>query len=165
MRRRIIAAAFLLVLGACPGGEPESITDQVRNPDDEGVVTEINLERVQIDSERSYTFSREVESFTTRGHDIMPLLHHDGRYVHLGLADEGDVVVWIASIGIVPEGDDAEVLYNGVLESVDDEGRFVFDDGTVLIPDDGVEPPETGAEATIVIDPETHRVVEVRNLD
>jgi hypothetical protein len=162
MRRRIIVAALLLVLGACPGGEPESITEQVRYPDDEGVVTDINLERVQIDSERSYTFSREVESFTTRGHDIMALLHHAGRYVHLGLADEGDVVVWIASIGIVPEGDDSEVLYNGLLESVDDEGRWVFEDGTVLTPDDGLEAPEDGSESTIVIDSESHRVVEVR---
>lgn len=153
----VLAAVCALTAIAC-GGEETVLSRDVRIPDDEGVVTEVSLERIQLDGERTYVLADEVESFTTRSHEVSPLLGWEGKYVHVGL-DGGEQVSWVAGIGTVVRDDPPYTLYTGVFSRLDDEtGRAVFADGTALEVSDGLRFPQAGSEAVVTIDPERHLV-------
>lgn len=147
-----------LTLGACSNGEAPSVLETgPRVPDAEGVVEDVSFERIVLDGDRTYRVHPDVESFTSRGHDPMSLLQWEGRYVHIGLTPDEEAV-WIAGIGVVARSDPPRVLYTGVFAGVDEEGRGIFEDGTVLRLDDGVEPVAEGREALAELNPE-RRVV------
>lgn len=145
----------------CTGSEPIDHREEVRFPDDQGIVTAVNFDEITLDGERSFPISDEVDSFTTRGHDTTPLVHWQDRYVHIGIDADG-LVIWVAGIGIVVEEDDARVvLYTGVFEGLDEDGNAIFQDGTVLRLAEGIEPPGVGDEAAARIDADTDQVIEL----
>jgi hypothetical protein len=160
VKRPIGVVLLVLALAGCSADR--SILEQgARFPDDEGVVTDITLERMELEDERSFTIVPKVESFKTRSHEPASLLALEGRYVHVGL-NEDDEVEWIASVGVVGQ-DLPSVLYTGVFERIDREtSRAVFADGTTLRVDDDLESPEEGAEQVATIDARSHRVVSLQ---
>lgn len=163
MRRLMFVAIGMLLLVACVRQEekPASILDKgPRYPTDEGVVTDINFERMELDGSRVYRISEAIESFTTRSHDVTPLLSWKNRYVHVGVNDQREAI-WVAGIGVVT-GDPRVVVYTGAFERVDAKGRAIFRDGTVLQLGEGVQAPSKKTEVVVNIDPSKHAVVMLR---
>ncbi len=161
MRINVFAALLaLLVLASCTSKEPESILEAgIRLPDLEGVVDDINNDTMTLDG-KSYPISKTVESFTTfKDHRVTPIIHWQGRYVHVGLDD--DRVQWIAGIGIVGPSDKT-VIYTGKFLRIDD-GRAVFEDGTALTLGRGIKAPKKGFQAVAVIDSRTDKVTEIQS--
>lgn len=160
MRRSIAAAALGLIAFACGGGPDSVLGTGPRIPDAEGIATEVTLEQIEIDGDKTYPIGDGVESFTTRSHEVTPLLTWKDKYVHVGLNDDGDVD-WVAGIGTVVDSKPSYTLYTGIFEAVDDEtGRAVFEDGTTLELASGVKPPAEG-EAVVTIDPAKHAVTKI----
>jgi hypothetical protein len=160
MRR---AAAFLVLmasLAACSGGGKTSATEQTRVPDDEGVATQVTVERIQLDGERTYRLAIDVESFRSRTHQVTQLLFWKDKYVHVGLTDDRRVA-WIAGLGIVQEQNPPVVQYAGILERVRDD-RAYFKDGTVLRVADGVGATGTDREVVATIDTARDLATELR---
>lgn len=158
MGRKGFVVSVLLALSACfPQEEPASILDTgPRFPDIEGVVTDVSFERLVLDGDRTHLIDTDVESFTTRGHSVTPLLSWKNKYVHVGLGEDG-AILWIAGIGIV-SGDPPRVIYTGIFERVA-RGRAVFKDGTTLRLAGGVKPSPRGRETVATIDPAEDVVV------
>ena len=158
MRRIGVLSWTFLIACAC-SASPTSVLEQgPRFPDDEGVVTNITLERMQFDGERAYAIGANVESFGTQSHEPTRLLALEGKYVQVGL--DGEEIAWVASIGIVVQTPTAAVLYTGVFERLDaDTNRAVFADGTTLLLGGDVEAPQAGAEIVASIDAVAHEVV------
>lgn len=157
-RGSMVVAVLLVAAVGCTEAEP--ITEQVRVPDDEGIATDMTLERVQLGGDRTYRISSRVESFRSRSHEVTSLLFWDGKYVQVGL-DGNDEVAWIAGLGTVTNTEPPRVQYSGVFEEIDaDTGRAVFEDGTTLAVADGVEPPEAGREVAVTVDPVARAITE-----
>lgn len=158
MRPKRLGALVLLLL-AVTGcrSEPESIFEQERLPDAEGVVSDIGPAGIKLAGGEGFEIDASVQAFTTRGYDAVPLGNLNGRYVHLGVNEENRVV-WIASIGVVSTN---KVYYTGVLERSEGD-RLYFDDGTVLTLGEGVEAPEGEGSRAVVLDAERRVVVELR---
>lgn len=139
-----LVALLLLAAVACSGYESVLDSGRDRVPDDAGIATDMTFERIELEGERTYEIHEEVESFKTRSHQITSLLSWERKYVHVGLDDDG-LVRWIAGIGNVIEGNPPNVLYSGVFERFEDEGRQAFfEDGTVLTFGERVRPPGGG---------------------
>lgn len=152
---------FVATLGC--SGEGGSVITETRFPDDEGVVTAVTLERMELGGERAYTISTGVESFKSRSHEVTQLLFWDGKYVQLGLGGD-DEVVWIAGLGTVTRTDPPIVRYSGVFEEIDPEtGRAVFEDGTTLAVAEGLDPPSSGTEVAVIVDPAATAITEFSN--
>lgn len=150
----------LLTAVACNrSAEPQSVYQKGKDrvPKDEGVVTDVNFERLTLDRDRTYQISEEVESFSSYNGEVMPLLHHKNHYAQIGV-HEGKVVSWIAGIGLVLE--DGFVVYNGTVKSADKK-RLVFEDGTVLQMSVRAYIPEKGERVKATILPAKHQVVDV----
>lgn len=142
--------------------EPESssILDQSsRTAQDEGEVTEVTLERIILDNDRSYEISPKVESFLASSKKIAPILSTDNRYVQLGL-DSSKVVVWISTVGVIARTEPPAALYSGVFIKKDSSGRAVFKDGTVLKVASGVDFPRANKKVAVKIDPARHEITE-----
>lgn len=157
VRTAAVVSLALIMLAGCQTGPnvkaPPSILDaSFRIPDDEGVVTSINFERVTLDGAHVYKISKIVESFTTGSHLTTPLAHWKGRYVHIGL-DGKKAAVWIAGIGVVAKVQPPYVAYTGVFDRVK-QGRAIFTDGTALKLGPGVTPPPHGQRSLVILDPE-----------
>lgn len=161
-RSLALLIAALLILGGCGRQEQRDqvFGTQARFPDDEGVVTDINFERLVLDEARRHDISPDVQSFSTYDGTVTPLLHHKGRYVQVGL-DDKDRVEWVAGIGLVLQQDNPVVIYNGVVERVDSRRGVIFRDGTVLKLSSRVTPPEPGLRVKATIDPDKGQVVEI----
>lgn len=167
MRRPLVAILFLLITlltAACDRNESDrgnSGDKPPRFPDDQGVVTSVDLESLTIENKRSYTISREVESFSTYNQEIIPLLRWQGRYVHVGT--EGDEVVWIAGIGVVDDSREIPVVHytNGLLRRIDNKKRAIFADGTVLRLDKPLGRPPLNERMSMDIDAARHVVIGV----
>lgn len=163
MRRKLLVlllGASLLAAPGCGGGQKSVLEEGPRFPAAEGVATEVTLERIQIDGKRSYALGENVESFTTRSHEITPLLTWKGKYIHLGL-DKDRKVVWVAGIGTVVKSSRPYTLYTGVFEKKDaTTGRAVFEDGTTLAVLSGLKLPRPG-ESVVMIDPAEHRITKI----
>lgn len=151
----VAIAAFLSLAVSC-GGQESVLEQGARFPDDEGVATEVTLERIEVDGKRAYRVADRIESFTTRSHEVTPLLFWKGKYVHLGLND-ADEIVWVAGIGAVVKAEPSYTIYTGIFERLDRERRrAVFEDGTTLKLDDQVELPNPGTDSVATIDPAKH---------
>lgn len=159
MRRLLLAAALVATLVACSDGE-SSATDETRVPDDAGIVTQVTVERIQLDGDRTYRLAIDVESFRSRTHEVTQLLFWKDKYVHVGLTEDR-LVDWIAGLGLVQRGDPPIVQYAGVLERMNGERAF-FEDGTVLDLADDVSSPPRGAEVIATLDASTDVVTELR---
>lgn len=161
----LLVAAIGLVAAGCsrePATQsPESVFGKgPRFPSDEGVVTEIDFERVVLEGPRGYKISPEVQSFSTYNGKVIPLVHHKGRYIQLRLDNERRLVIWISVIGqVIPQPAGPRVTYVGVFEKVDDKRRAVFKDGTVLKLGDEVTAPEAGQRVGVRIDSARREVV------
>ena len=138
-----------------------------RLPDDEGVVTELDLEAksLTLDDERSYQVSAQVRSFSALDLSIQSLADAEGAYVQVGL--DGETIVWLGRVAKVVPTDPPRVFYVGRftrIEDSEDGRRAVFGEGTVLSLADGVEAP-AGSEGQVIqaeIDPAAHRVTALR---
>lgn len=120
----------------------------------------MTLERIQIDGRHAFTYSPRVESFTTRGHDVTPLLSWQGKYVQLALDDKHQVA-WVAGIGSVVKVTPPYTLYSGNFDHVDKRThRAVFKDGTTLRIERGVKVPRPG-ECLVTIDPSKHAISKI----
>lgn len=158
-----VVVLLLLSFASCREEErPQAGSYRVgpRIPDAEGVVTDVNNEKIEINGKNTYEISQEVESFRAlETHEVTPLAHLQGRYVHLGIKD--DLVVWITGIGLVIPGPPKEVFFPGrFLKMV--AGRALFRDGTTLKLAPGVTIPKRGDQVDATIDPTKDLVVELR---
>lgn len=168
MRRLGAALATLVVLasGTACSSRDEAKTDVVvrldgtaRFPDDEGIATALDRNRITLDGKRTYEVSDDLRSFSTYTRELEPMIGRLGQYVQIGLDD--DTMVWMGGVARVVEGDvGPSVFYTGRFREVAD-GRFVFTDGTTFAPGDGVEAPPTTGNVTVRIDPVTHLIVEI----
>ncbi|MEX2537791.1 MAG: hypothetical protein WD646_03970 [Actinomycetota bacterium] len=152
--RIFLAFAVLAVvgsLGACSSDTGVLESGEPRIPDDVGIVSDATLDRIQLDGERAYEIREDVESFKTRSHAITALLSWEGKYVHIGLAED-EKVRWIAGIGTV-SGDPKTVFYSGVFERLGSGRRAYFEDGTVLRLAAGVDTPRKDQEVVCELDP------------
>ena len=164
MRFRRLSLLLLLIaaglLGACrTENEPapkEIFGSGPRIPDDQGIATGVDFERITLDDKRSYNISSEVQSFSTYDGTVTPLLHHKGRYVQLGL--EKREVEWVAGIGILQA--DQTVFYNGTVEKVDRK-TLTFEDGTVLKMTNVVQAPGVGQRIRARIAPAKQGIIEI----
>lgn len=157
--RGVAAVACLLLLGAGGCSGRQSVFEQgARFPDDEGVVTEATLDRLEIEGDRRYEIAPKVESFKTRSHEPASLLGMKERYVQVGLDGDG-AIEWIALVGIVVGDDEPTVLYTGMFDRVDGRtDRAVFADGTTLALADDIDVPRKGQEVAATIDARSHAV-------
>lgn len=161
----LIASLILFLLLASSCRRDQALVDfsqQVRNPDDQGVIVGIDFDRLELEGGVRYDIRTDVQSFSSYNGSVTPLLSWKQRYVHLGL-DRDKKVLWIAGIGIVVDSEGRSVvLYSGgVLKELDRSGRMVFEDGTVLKLAEGVSAPERDSTVMAKIDPSTHEVIEV----
>lgn len=161
IRRLIVAALVGLLLAACSSDDSGAIKldGSPRVPDDQGVATSAGRDKIVLDEKRTYKVSPSLQSFSTFTTETRPLATWVGQYVHIGL--KGDTVTWIAGIaGVVPTKP-PRVHYPGRLKEIDGD-KAVFEDGTVLTLAPKVKPPV--GQLTALIDPKTHKVVEVRTV-
>lgn len=142
-------AVALIALAACSSEKSILERGGPRIPDRVGIVTDMTLDRIQLDGGRAYEVSEDVESFATRSHHITALLSWEGKYVHVGL-DDDDRVRWIAGIGLV-SGKPPKVAYSGVVKRMENR-RGTFEDGTVLDFESGLKMPAVGREIVVDID-------------
>ena len=168
----VTALAIALAIGsvACSQEEeaaPIALDGSPRLPDDEGVVTALDVDSLSLtlDGKRTYQVSEGLRSFSALDLSIQPFADAEDAYVQVGL--EGRTVVWMGRIAKVVPTDPPRVFYVGRFTRIEDsaEGRrVVFGEGTVLAVGEGVEPP-AGAEGQVLqaeIDPAAHRVVALR---
>lgn len=165
MRRTRLPALLLLLLlpGSCSGGpEEDKKGSGPRYPDDQGVVTRVTFERVELDARHAYPVSLQLESFSTYNRKVIPLLSWKGKYVHVGL-DKDRKVVWVAGIGVVDRSVDPPVVYyvSGVIERVNGKRRAIFEDGTVLRLADGVRARRSRVPVKATINTATDEVIEL----
>lgn len=157
----VLLAVLFLVAASCRRGPELIFGSGPRFPDDEGLVTDVNFQRVELDDERRYEIRQDVQSFSTYDGSVTPLLHYKDRYVHLGL-DDDKRVQWVAGIGLVIGGDPPTVVYNGVVSKADKKKhRLIFKDGTVLTVAKQVELPEPGLKISAKIQPFKRVIVEI----
>lgn len=162
--------AMLLAGAACGDGEttaPVVLDGTPRIPDDEGVVTALDVEGLSLtlDGKRSYQVSEQLRSFSALDLSIQPLADAKDAYVQVGL--DGETVVWLGRIAKVVPTKPPRAFYVGRftrIEDSDDGRRAVFGEGTVLQLSDGVEPPaeSEGQVVQAEIDPAVHRVIALR---
>lgn len=156
-----MALASVLVLGACSGGdggEPFALDGSPRIPDDQGIVTAVDLESVTLDGERTYDVDRELRSFSALDLSTVPLLYTEGQYVQVGV--DGDTLEWIGAIARPLATEPPTVIYLGEVDEVA-RGSVTFTNGTVLDVSDGVDVDEDSGDVKVSIDPESHEVIEV----
>lgn len=154
-------------MGSCfREAEPIDFTQVPRFPDDQGIVTQVDFTLIELDNGREYKVSPAIQSFSTYTGQMSPLLSWKDKYVHLGVED-GETAVWIAGIGVLDRSVDPPVVYytNGIFRNVDEQGRAMFADGTVLRLAEGVETPPANSRVTAVIDPRRHIIVRFTPID
>lgn len=165
----LLALAMLTGFTACGDGPEEAaptthvaLDGSPRVPDAEGILIDVDLEGSQLtlEGERTFTFDRTLQSFSTLDGSTQPVRTWVGSYVQVGV--EGTTVEWLAGIADVVrvEGEPPVVYYIG--DPVDSGGGAVtFADGTVLRLGDGVAAPGQGGSVVVSIDPTTQRVIAI----
>jgi hypothetical protein len=158
VRATAVALTVALAVGtACSsGGGTVKLDGSPRYPDDEGVVTSIDFDRVTLDGARTYGVSKNLRSFSTYDRSLEPMLNRERQYVQIGLS--GKTMVWMAGIAAVIPARPPRVYYTGTLVRVDKERRVIFQDGTVLRLAAGVQPPVRRGYVQAEIDAAAHRV-------
>lgn len=158
----MVALAGLFACSKKDGPEPARDIKGPRHPDDSGVVTDVNRQRIELDGKRSYLVSPSLESFSTYDKKIvLPLLSWKSKFVHLGLSEKK--VIWIAGIGVVDTTVSPAVVHYtlGVLERIDAKGNAILKDGTVFRLAPGVVAPRAGSTIRADIDPKTRMAVQM----
>lgn len=138
-RRRGVVALLLVVLAACGGGTrpPDFALDgSPRVPDDEGLVTAVDVGSITLDGERSYSIADDLVSFSSIDLSTVPLLFTERQYAQVGL--DGDTVQWIGTVARPLATDPPRVVYEGTLKAVDDR-QLVFANGTVFVVGGGID--------------------------
>lgn len=165
MSRLAAVVLPLLLLLACATPEPVDFSKSNRFADDQGIVTDIDFESVQLDGSRKHTIDPEVQSFSTYNGKVTPLLSWKQKYVHVGL-DENKAAIWISGIGVVDRTADPPIVRyaNGLLKSIDSRRNAIFADGTVikLSKDLEIPPDPEGHRLNIQIDPVSHEALSMR---
>ena len=156
-------AVAALAVGGCADddvGGAFALDGSPRFPDDEGVVTSVVIGELELDGDRTYGMSSDLVSFSTYTMELEPVLGWDGSYVQVGL--DGDTVVWIAGIADVFPSDPPSAYYTGELVEVDDDGRLIFADGTVLELADDAEVAVEEGSVVVEIDAADRRAIDVQ---
>jgi hypothetical protein len=150
----------VILAASCSGtGSRRSVlTKQApRYPDAEGVVVDVNPQRIALDGGRAFRISALVESFTARGHAATSLARWKDKYVQVGVNADKEAV-WISGVGVVIKGTPPTVFYTGVFRGLEGR-RAIFADGTVLTLAPGVAAPRKGAESLATLDASRHLVI------
>ena len=161
MRRDVLAGLFVLALGACSGksSPPVSLDGSPRVPDDEGVVTAVDLTSVTLDDSRTYKIDHDLVSFSSIDLSTVPLLYTEKQYVQVGL--KGKAVRWIGAVARPLTTDPPSVVFEGKVKRVDGR-RLVFANGTVFAVGDGVATKGlAGDRVQVGVRPDRHVVTEV----
>lgn len=162
---RLVAGALVLLFVACTRPEPVDFSKTSRFPHDQGVVTDIDFESVQLDGSRKHPINREVQSFSTYNGKVTALLSWKNKYVHVGL-DESKTVIWISGIGVVDRNVDPPIVRyaNGLLKRIDSKRNAIFADGTVLklAKDMQIPPTPVNHRFHVKVDPSTHEAFDMR---
>jgi len=155
-------ASAVTLTGACAGkagGAAIKLDGSPRFPTDQGVVTEVNQQRITIDGRRTYSLSPHLQSFAAVSLATIPVLQTKGQYVQVGLRET--TVTWLGRIADVVRTDHAAVFYVGHLVRLQARD-LVMRDGTVLRLADGLAPPaRVDADVTAEIEPAKHVVVKL----
>jgi hypothetical protein len=161
MSRSAAVVLALLLTASCARGSGDggfALDGSIRVPDDEGIVTAVDLESVTLDEERTYEVDRELASFSAIDLSTVPLLFTEGQYVQVGT--DGDRLVWLSAFAKPLAGDRPLVVFAGEVDLVDD-GAIEFDNGTVLRLAPGVDTAELTGVVHVGIDPRSNTVTEV----
>jgi hypothetical protein len=126
----VVVAIAALLAGCGHGGHSTvSLDGTARVPDDEGIVTAVDLTSVTLDGDRTYRVEDDLVSFSNIDLQPVPLLYTQGQYVQVGA--DGHTARWIGTVAKPLGTKPPTVLYAGTIRSVD-HGRLVFANGTVL---------------------------------
>lgn len=176
MTRRLglLLATLLCLFGAgCGddgdgGGEASpttfvSLDGRPRHPDVEGRLVSVaeDFSTLQLDGDREYEISPDLQSFSAADGSIQPLVRWKDQYVQIGLED--DTVVWLGGVSSVVEapGSPAVAYVTGVAVEADGS-ELVLRSGAVFRLADDVEAPKSFPVAVVLtIDVERAAVVEI----
>lgn len=151
----------MTLAGACGGSSDAAVKldGSPREPDIEGIVVKASREGVTLEGGRSYSVSDKLMTFSTYNRKLVPLASMIGAYVQGGV--DGKTIQWLSKIGPVIKDDKghATAQYQGELVDVDGD-RLVFEDGTVLRLQDGLEAPSDALGPTYVVIDADQRVVQ-----
>jgi len=127
----IVVAIAALLAGCGRGGGHERVAlyGVARVPDDEGIVTSVDLTSFTLDDRRTYRVEDDLVSFSNIDLQPVPLLYTKGQYVQVGA--DGHTARWIGTVAKPIGTKPPVVFYAGIVRSVD-KGRLVFSNGTVL---------------------------------
>ena len=157
---RAVVLVLALLVGCSGDDAPDFALDgSLRVPDDEGIVTDVDLESVTLDDERTYDVERDLASFSAIDLSTVPLLFTEGQYVQVGV--DGDTLVWIGAIARPLATDPPTVLYAGKIDAAR-RNTAEFANGTVLQLDASIDlTPRVGDEVRVTIDPDRKVITEV----
>lgn len=153
---------MLALLAACSRGGGRStvaLDGSPRIPDDEGIVTAVDLSSFTLDGQRTYRIEDDLVSFSNIDLRTVPLLFTKGQYVQVGA--DGHTARWIGTVAKPLKTTPPVVIYEGTLRSVAD-GRLVFANGTVLRVADSVDVDRLdGKLVDVRLRPGAHEVTEL----
>jgi hypothetical protein len=161
VRRDLLALALVVALGACGGGggAPVALDGSSRVPDDEGLVTAVELDTITIDGARTYEVDDDLVSFSSIDLSTVPLLFTEGQYVQVGV--KGSRIRWLGALARPLTTSPARVVFEGTVERVAD-GQVEFTNGTVLTIDGDVDVHAfEGKRVRVGLRPDRHAVTEV----
>lgn len=159
--RCLVVVLVLGVLAACGGDGDKgfALDGSPRVPDDEGVVTAVDLDAITLDGDRRYEIADDLVSFSSIDLDVVPLLFTEHQYVQVGL--DGSTVEWIGAIARPLTSEPPSVAFTGTVTGVDD-GALVFRNGTVLDLGAHVDAANLdGKDVQVSLDPSAHAVTDV----
>lgn len=160
MLATLLGLSTLTSVACAKAVQTVSILDaDVRQVSDEGVVTEVTLDKIVIDNDRVYKVSPNVESFIATTKKVTALLSTDHRYIQIGV-DRSNVVIWVSTVGVVAKIKPPVARYTGVFLRTDSQGRAVFKDQTVLKIKKGLVLPKANKQVSVIIDPVQHEIAE-----
>ncbi|MEN3273094.1 MAG: hypothetical protein V7636_1855, partial [Actinomycetota bacterium] len=100
MRRElaIVVAIAALLIGCGRGGGHSTVAldGTARVPDDEGIVTAVDLTSLTLDGHRTYRVEEDLVSFSNIDLQPVPLLYTKGQYVQVGA--DGHTARWIGTV-------------------------------------------------------------------
>lgn len=88
--------ALLAARGRGGGHSTFVLDNAARIPDDEGVVTAVDLSSITLDRQRAYRIEDDLVTFSNIDLQTVPLLFTKGQYVQVGA--DGDTARWIGTV-------------------------------------------------------------------
>jgi len=160
-RELAIVAATLALLAGCGRGHHTTVSldGTPRLPDDEGIVTAVDLTSLTLDGHRTYRVEDDLVSFSNIDLRPVPLLYTKGQYVQVGA--DGHTARWIGTVAKPLGTKPPAVLYAGAVRSVG-HGRVVFANGTVLRVAGNVDVAHAaGTQVDVRLRPDEHEITEM----